>query len=120
MYNVDIGVPSQPFRVTATNAATGTSAASISGGYGAITNRKLAITHFSGSSSISGSYTIESPAGTVIWQKVMGGTNHAFSDNFDPPLVVAAEQAVVFKASGFAAINTGTVNGAGFEVYAVV
>ena len=118
MYNVDIGVPGKLYRVTATQAATGTSAAAVSGTYAAVANRKLAVTHFSGSSDVAGIATIESPAGTVLWNQQFAGTNWALSENFEPPLVIqTVNQGVVFKVGSMVAINKSTVNALGFEIY---
>lgn len=113
------GIPGKLFRVTATNGATATSAAAVSASYtpSVTATNRLAVTHFSGASSVSAAYTIESPAGTVIWQLNVGNANNSFVQNFDPPLyVTTVGQAVLFKCGSLAATNTGGVNGAGFEV----
>lgn len=113
------GIPGKLFRVTSAAAASGTSAAAASGSYtpSVTATNRLAVTHFSGASSVSAAYTVESPAGTVIWQLNLSGTNNGFTQNWDPPLyVTTVGQAVVFKCGAMASTNTGTVNGAGFEV----
>lgn len=128
MFNVDVGIPGHLFNVTATNGITGTSAVSVSASFtgvsaatassavGRAMSSKVAITHFSGSSDIATLYTIESPAGTVLWQKYKSGTNNDMDENFDPPYVVnTTGGTVVFKAA-VAATSKTQINAAGFEI----
>ncbi len=119
MESVDVGIPGRLFAVTSS-----ASAAAVSASYSSVASAtasgiattKLAVTHFSGCSAASASYTIESPAGTILWQKA--NTVAAFnqiSENFDPPLMIQVKgQAVLFKAGGVA--GTSSVNGLGYEV----
>jgi hypothetical protein len=125
MHEVSVGVPGALWDVTAAQATTGTSAAAVSASHAPSPSatRKVAVTHFSGSSDKSFIATIECPAGTVRWQKNFqetplstGPVNH-FSENFDPPLVYQITAgAVLFKLASFDATNKSAVNGAGFDV----
>lgn len=128
MFNVEIGTPGKLFLVTSTGGITatcsnvtasytGVSAATASSAVGKATPSKVCVTHFSGTCSTSSLWTIESPSGTVLWQKYLPSLTN-LSENFDPPLAFSAiGGSVLFKSTpSTSAIQQ--VNGGGFEVAA--
>lgn len=128
MFDEQCGVPGKILNTTATNvvsSGSGTSATSISCGFSAsaasakgLPGWRVAITHFSGASSCSASYTVESPAGTVLWRMDLANTNNGFVQNFDPPIMSgSANAAVVFKAQNLGSTNTAGVNGTGYQIF---
>lgn len=117
MFDVTVGTAGKLWSGTATNGISGTSSTSVATSISATESStgKIAVTHFSGSSDIACLYTIESPAGTVLWQKYRAGTNNDVDERFDPPIVGGRGATVLFKAALVASSKT-QVNATGFEI----